>query len=173
MSKVWSQQEESEKLRRRFKELKNEKNVGQAEFARVYDVPGGPSLLSQHILNRRPINLEAAKAYAKGFGCSIAEISPRLWSELEEANTISGDATGHRIAWTPKADPEYLDVKAKEIAHLDAVPGYSTEALALAWLLDQVTNRLDKKAAETEASAVILRYVNKIDAAPTHKQDGH
>lgn len=171
--KNWSHQEESENLRVRFKALKNDKNIGQAEFARAHDVPGGPSLLSQHILNRRPINLEAAKAYAKGFGCSIAEISPRLWRELEEANTISGDATGHRLAWTPKAEPEYLAVKAKEIANAVAVPGYSTEALALAWLLDQVTDRLDKKSAETEASAVILRYVNKIAATPTHTPDEH
>lgn len=79
----------------------------------------------------------------------------------------------HEPAWTPKVEPEYLAVQTNEIANLDDVPGYSTEALALAWLLDQVSNRLDKKAAETEASAVILRYVNKIGAAPTRKPGEH
>ena len=136
-------------------------------------MPVGPSLLSQHILNRRPINLQSARAYAKGFGCSIAEISPRLFSELEKANTINGDATGHTLAWTPKSEPDYVDSKVNELEQCSSVLTYSPEALALAWLLDQIKDRLDKKVAETEASALLLRYVNMIGATPTHKPSAH
>lgn len=171
MVKYWTQEEESEKLRVRFKNLKAEKNIGQAEFARANDVPGGASLLSQHIKNRRPMNLDAAKAYANGFGCSIAEISQRLGKELDSANKVG--RSNHTLTWSPKVDPEYLDVKKQELAQMEPVPGYSTEALALAWLLDQVADRLDKKKAEVEASAVILRYINGIGAMPIHKPDEH
>ena len=171
MVKYWTQEEESNNLRVRFKNLKAEKNIGQAEFARANDVPGGPSLLSQHIKNRRPMNLEAARAYAKGFGCSIAEISPRLGKELYSANEV--DKSNNTLTWSPKVDPEYLDVKKQELLQMEPIVGYSIEALALAWLLDQVTDRLDKKKAEVEASAVILRYLNGISEAPTHKLDEH
>lgn len=94
MSKIWTQEEEANRLRERFDALKSEKGIGQAEFARVNNVPGGPSLLSQHIKNRRPINLEAATSYAKGFGCSIGEISPRLAKEvLDASNAYPSDAS--------------------------------------------------------------------------------
>lgn len=169
MFKFWTHEEESAKLRERFKVLKAEKNIGQAEFARVNDVPGGPSLLSQHIKNRRPINLEAAKSYAKGFGCSIAEISPRLGKELDDAYEVSGSADPRRPSWTPKTEPEYLKVLSDDLEKAEPIKGYSQEALALAWLLDQVTDRLDKKMAEVEASSSILRYVNKSAAAPTDR----
>ena len=112
------------------------------------------------------MNLEAARAYAKGFGCSIAEISPRLGKELNSANEV--DKSNNTLTWPPKTAPEYLDVKNKVTVQADPIDGYSTEALALAWLLDQVADRLGKKQAEVEASAVILRYVNRIDAKPIH-----
>lgn len=89
MNEIWTQEEEANRLRARFELLKSEKDMGQAEFARVHKVPGGASLLSQHILNRRPINLGAATAYAKGFDCSIGDISPRLAKEVAEASLIS------------------------------------------------------------------------------------
>lgn len=162
MNNFWSQEEEALHLEERFKKLKVTNNIGQAEFARINGVPGGPSLLSQHIKNRRPINLEAAIAYAKGFACPVAEISPRLAKEIDAAYTA---------AWSPKDKPKFLEMVNNDLKAAGAVPGYSVEALALAWLLDQVKNRLDKKKAETEASAVILGYVNA--AAPTHRPTGN
>ena len=56
-----------------------------AEFARTFGVPGGQVMIWQHINARRPISLEAAKAYARGFGCSLADISPRLAEETRSA----------------------------------------------------------------------------------------
>lgn len=70
--KIWTTEEEARRLSERFKGVK------QAQFARDFNVPGGPSMISQHIKGHRPISLEAALAYAKGFGCSLEEISPRL-----------------------------------------------------------------------------------------------
>lgn len=80
MSRIWTQTEEAERLKARFQGVK------QAQFARDHNLPGGASMLSQHIHNRRPLNLEHALVYAKGFGVSLDEISPRLASETREAS---------------------------------------------------------------------------------------
>lgn len=164
MNTLWSTDEEAHHLQQRFQKLKKTIGMGQAEFARVNKVPGGPSMLSQHIKARRPISLEAAIAYAKGFGCQIEEISPRRAKELEAARDVQPDPDRTnkptREAWSPNSQPELLALFQKELNAAGAMPGYSDEALALAWLLDQVNDRLEKKKAETEACAVILRYVN-------------
>lgn len=46
------------------------------------------------------------------------------------------------------------------------IPGYSVEALLLAWLLDQVKDKLDKKKADIQASAIILDYINRPNVPP-------
>lgn len=48
-------------------------------------------MVYQHITGRRPISLDAAQAYANGFGCRIEEISPRLAEEARKALAISSD----------------------------------------------------------------------------------
>lgn len=87
MNIVWSDEEEVLRLRVRFDALKADKKIGQAEFARTNSFPGGASMISQHLHRHRPINLEHATAYAKGFGCSIDDISPRLAAEARAAFT--------------------------------------------------------------------------------------
>lgn len=77
--KIWSTDEEARRLAERFS------GVAQAKFAREHNVPGGASMLSQHIKGRRPINLESALVYARGFGVSLAEISPRLATQIKKA----------------------------------------------------------------------------------------
>ena len=79
MPEIWTPTEEATRLAARFN------GVNQAKFARDYRVPGGPSMVSQHIKNRRPITLEAATAYAAGFGCEISDISPRLAEQVSRA----------------------------------------------------------------------------------------
>jgi len=64
--------------------------VNQAQFARTYAVPGGASMVNQHIKGHRPINLKAANAYATGFGCTLAEISPRLAAEVSKTPDSAG-----------------------------------------------------------------------------------
>lgn len=71
--------EEGKKLGELFLGIKMTK----ADFARTFKVPGGPSMISQHISGNRPISMEAAIAYAQGFGCPIEEFSPRLADEAK------------------------------------------------------------------------------------------
>lgn len=86
----WTPDEEARRLRDRFEMLKHEKGISKAEFARAHDVPGGPSMVSQHTGGHRPINLDAATAYARGFGVTIEEISPRLARQVATAAATSG-----------------------------------------------------------------------------------
>jgi SOS-response transcriptional repressor LexA len=88
MQKELNIEEEASRLEARFALLKSMHRMGQAEFARKYEVPGGASMVSQHIKGRRPINLEAAIAYAKGFNCQVADISPRLANEINKAVNV-------------------------------------------------------------------------------------
>lgn len=83
MKHIWTVEEEAAKLHARFE------TISQAKFARENKVPGGASMVSQHIKGRRPINLEAAQAYARGFKCSLEEISPRLAEDVKQASTLT------------------------------------------------------------------------------------
>lgn len=74
--KMWTVQEEAQRLAERFN------GVNRAKFARDHQVPGGQAMIYQHINGVRPMSLAAAKAYARGFGCKLAEISPRLAEEV-------------------------------------------------------------------------------------------
>ncbi len=60
------------------------KDVNRAQFARDYQVPGGDAMIYQNITGRKPISLDGAIAYAKGFGCPIADIS-RHWAQVVAA----------------------------------------------------------------------------------------
>lgn len=72
--------EEAERLKALFA------GVNRAEFARKNKIAGGASYIYQHITARRPLNLDAALAYAKGLNVHLSEISPRLADEIANAN---------------------------------------------------------------------------------------
>ncbi len=46
-----------------------------SKLAREFRIPGGPSMIYQHASGRRPINLQAALAYAAALNCSLEDIS--------------------------------------------------------------------------------------------------
>lgn len=75
------------RLKVKFDALKAAEGMGKAEFARTFKIPGGASMISQHISGHRPIGLDAMVAYAKGFQCSIAEISPALAAQLPNSES--------------------------------------------------------------------------------------
>lgn len=79
MMKIMTTAEEAESLKARFED------VNRAAFARENNLKGGQAIVYQHITGRRPISLEAAIAYAKGFHCSLEDISPRLAKEAFDA----------------------------------------------------------------------------------------
>ncbi|PLY41194.1 hypothetical protein CSZ94_17360 [Janthinobacterium sp. ROICE36] len=78
--KILTIEEEAERLKARFAK------VNRAEFARAHSLKGGQSMIYQNITGRRPISLDAALAYARGFGCTLDDISPRLAAEALQAS---------------------------------------------------------------------------------------
>lgn len=60
------------------------KDINRAQFARDHQVPGGQAMIYQNITGRKPISLDGAIAYAKGFSCPIADIS-RHWAQVVSA----------------------------------------------------------------------------------------
>lgn len=85
MNQVWNQEQEAANLARLFEGVSNK-----AAFARDHKVPGGPSMLSQHCSGHRPIGLDAAMAYARGFGVALGDISPRLALQVAGAPSAGG-----------------------------------------------------------------------------------
>lgn len=79
-------EQEAHHLTKRFEGVKN-----RAKFASDNSIPGGGSMVYQHMRGYRPIGLEAAKAYAKAFNCPLEEISPRLAQEITSAMAVTGE----------------------------------------------------------------------------------
>ena len=92
--KIWTAEEEAENLKDRF----SKKN--RAEFARESGIKGGPAMIYQHISGRRPISLDAALVYAKGFNVPLSEISPRLAMEAANAVALDQELTKSEITQT-------------------------------------------------------------------------
>lgn len=88
------------RLKDRFETLKRTAGTSKAEFARLYKVPGGASMISQHISGNRPVGVEAAICYANGFNCTIAEINPDLAGMVQRATSISSDAQSNHYDTT-------------------------------------------------------------------------
>lgn len=55
----------------------------QAEFGETYGI-GNQSAVGQFLRGDTPLSLKAARGFAEGLGCSIADFSPRLANEAAE-----------------------------------------------------------------------------------------
>ena len=62
------------------------------------------------------------------------------------------------VAYALDVSPQYLlmQTDVEDAPPTVRVPGYSPEAMTLAWLLDQVPNKMDKVKANLEATAAIM-----------------
>lgn len=124
--KIWPIEEEAARLRERFQ------GVNRAAFARQHKIKGGQAMIYQHITGRRPMNLEAATAYAAGFGCALEEISPRLSAETRKAAALAtGNSHAEQTA-LPWPFPEIPEdqVRALGPAQLQSLQGAIALAIA-------------------------------------------
>lgn len=83
---------EAKKLSELFKRVRN-----RAEFARTWKVPGGASMIYQHLNGMKPISLEAALIYSKAFEVPLEEISPRIadtYKKIVASHEIEDQNTG-------------------------------------------------------------------------------
>lgn len=147
---MWTLEEEAERLRKRFSEAKAN-GIGQAQFARDYSVPGGASMVSQHLSGHRPISLEAAAAYARGFRCSLADISQRLAAEV--APHVTQSPQTHKKELTPAAeDLGYLYDMIPVSDRIRRSQAYSAASAAIVEVLERHTT-VDKSVDQKKQSA--------------------
>jgi predicted component of type VI protein secretion system len=96
-----------------------------AKFCREHDIPGGVSMVYQHINGIKPISLQAAVSYALAFNKPLEVISPRLAKIIDRLPQQSGHA--FRVS-EPEAAPNSAKIVAfntenklrKELADLAA-----------------------------------------------------
>lgn len=68
----------------RLKRLFDERaKLTQEEFGATYGL-GSQGMVWQYLSGHRPLNFEAAAKFAKGLGCTIADISPEMAEALRE-----------------------------------------------------------------------------------------
>jgi len=79
--------EDARRLRARFESLRASGKT-QAAFAEEFDVPGGAAMISQHIKEKRPISIDHAKAYMRGFNCDLRDISQALAEHVPKNSSL-------------------------------------------------------------------------------------
>lgn len=131
-----------------------------AVFARRFGLPGGASMLSQHLSGNRPMSLEAAMVYARGFNVPLGEISQRLADQVQAATELLGDAA-QRPSTSQKAWP-FRRMSAEQWAALDDYDRVLVEAAAVSKLRELLAER-ESQATATSASNV-QALVPKVDA---------
>lgn len=118
MTQEWTTAQEADNLRALFAKVPNK-----AEFARQFKVPGGASMLSQHLSGHRPISGEAAVAYAKGLGVPLSQISPRF-AELVDSATdhLDGLPADGQFKPVRRADVSFSNGHGAVVYHEDERP---------------------------------------------------
>lgn len=77
-----------------LKRLFDEAGVQKKAFARDHHLPGGASMLSQHLSGHRPISLDAARVYAVGLRVPVSAFSPRLARDIAHLSEAMRGAAG-------------------------------------------------------------------------------
>ena len=81
-------EEEAKRLKRIFDERAT---MSQSAFGHEFEI-GTQGMVSQYLLGRRPLNLQAAMKFARGLGVSIEDFSPRLAGEASEAVAMARES---------------------------------------------------------------------------------
>lgn len=110
---------EAETLKRLFKATKH--GLTQAEFGERFGI-GSQGAVWQYLNGKTALNLKAAKGFAEGIDCSVADFSPRLAAEIDALSRHTPDE-GSEFA-----DVLRLDVKAAaghgEVPYLEEELGF-------------------------------------------------
>lgn len=133
---------EAAKLKKLFKTSKH--GLTQADFGETFGI-GSQGAVWQYLNARTALNLKAANAFSKGIGCSVADFSPRLASEIEGLAKHAVEA--------PK-DDEFTDVRRLDVkvaAGHGCVPYLEEELGALKFRRDFL-----RSIGVSEANAVVV-----------------
>ncbi|MGX9698144.1 S24 family peptidase [Janthinobacterium lividum] len=70
-----------------------EPKISQAEFGAKFEI-GSQGMVWQYVAARRPLNIKAATAFARGLGVNVEEISPTIAEEIAAAASHTGASVG-------------------------------------------------------------------------------
>ncbi|WP_157664830.1 LexA family transcriptional regulator [Bordetella genomosp. 9] len=98
--------------------------MSQMAFGAAYGI-GNQSMVSQYLLGRRPLNIEAAKKFAEGLNCAIDEFSPTLAARIAEASGRVAMREGKEI--DPELDPGLVPVRQVVFKISAGISGFSVE----------------------------------------------
>ncbi|MFY4013990.1 LexA family transcriptional regulator [Achromobacter xylosoxidans] len=76
---------QAEDAKRLYALFKERATLSQMAFGAAHEI-GNQSMVSQYLLGRRPLNIDAVRKFADGLGCPIDEISPTLAMKIAEAS---------------------------------------------------------------------------------------
>lgn len=94
--------EESRKLRAIWNSVAH---PNQEQFGQQFDI-GNQSAVGHFLLGRTPISLKAAKGFAQGLRCAIADFSPRLAAEASAIADVMPSESGFEKLTGAEVDPK-------------------------------------------------------------------
>lgn len=124
----------------RLKVLFEKADMSQKTFGATWGI-GTAGMVSQYLNAKRPLGLQAAIKFAKGFKCSVADISPTLAASLPN-------------------EPLYTDGSKQPIALMQQSQAATNNIATIEQTLDQLGALLEKADSKTrnDVAALLLRY---------------
>lgn len=89
------QQEDAGRLSALFK---SKSRLSQAEFGAQYEI-GSQGMVWQYLSGRRPLNIKAAGAFARGLGVKIEDFSPEIAKQVVAASKKTGEQPVEPKPW--------------------------------------------------------------------------
>lgn len=133
---------DADRLRRLFDDLP----ITKKQFANQVGLPGGSSMLSQHLSGHRPVSVEAAIAYARGFSVGIDTISPAAADVIRQG---AGLLTPNPLEGVSATDVQGVPqmISKWPFRRIDPAAWQSLDAEDRGWIERMVADELEKLAA--------------------------
>lgn len=113
-------EKEAAALETRFKTVKN-----RTRFAKENGIAGGGSMIYQHIKALKPISLDAALGYAKGFNVPLSEISEYM-AELLAKSTAQLKSIPVMAVDDQNGNPDAVQIRKVRLKLRAGICGYET-----------------------------------------------
>jgi len=99
--------------------FKERATMSQLSFGQTYEI-GNQSAVSQYLKGRRPLNIDAARKFAKGLGVLIEDFSPTLAARVAAAAGVSNSVEA-------APDSEHVAIPLKKVRIRAGVAGFSLD----------------------------------------------
>lgn len=121
---------DAERLKQLY-EARAPKGMSQAKFGELYGI-GTKAMVWQYLTGYRPLNFEAAAKFARGLGCTIADISPDMARRLKaDIFPVLGRVSVKAALFLALVIPPTMQNKAEAAFNITK----NTIHIALRWLL--------------------------------------